>query len=74
MKSRTRVVRRSVSKNVSTAVQTNRLFSVRLHVYFFTRAVYLTIIFLIKQTLPYWHNHVIKFLFIIKLIYYKKLF
>ena len=38
MKSRTRVVRRSVSKNVSTAVQTNRLFSVRLHVYFFTRA------------------------------------
>jgi len=37
MKSRTRVVRRSVSKNVSTAVQTNRLFSVRLHVYFFTR-------------------------------------
>ena len=37
MKSRTRVVRRSVSKNVSTAVHTNRLFSVRLQVYFFTR-------------------------------------
>jgi len=39
MKSRTRVVRRSLSTNVSTAVQTKSLFSVRLHVYFFTRDI-----------------------------------